>query len=220
MKTTPTCFLLLTMFTVSALAQARKLTLSAGKTDADGFPLTGASFCLESPQTLCYQMPDLKNGDVTYQFGLEPHAEVLPQAKAGPWFLFSATFSGGGSGTLTRYTILCTEVSHIVNLLPDNVALTNASEHAIWTNIELSPYPILVTADFDWDFDAGETHFARHHYFVNAWRFDPKKNLYEKAFAYRTAKKYDSLDDADTINVIDPERPEILRRLAALNSNP
>ncbi len=134
--------------------------------------------------------------------------------------MFNATFSGGGSGTLTRYTILRAEGGHVVNLLPDKVALTNASEHAIWTNIKLSPYPILVTADFDWDFDAGETHFARHHYFVSAWRFDSENNLYEKAFVYRTAKKYDSLDDADTINVIAPEHAEILRRLASLNPGP
>jgi hypothetical protein len=219
MKTTACWFLLLATLLASALAQSPMFTLIAGKTDADGFPLTGASFCLESAKGDCFQMPDLRNSDVTYQFGLEPHARNLPQTGTTPWFLFDAMFSGGGSGTLTRYAILSTDNGHIVNLLPD-VALTNASEYAIWTNLKLSPYPIVVTADFDWDMAAGETHFAKHHYFVSVWRFDPKRNVYIKALTYRTAKKYDSLDDADTINVIAPERPEILRRLTNLIPNP
>jgi hypothetical protein len=212
MKTPACCFLLLTALMAPALAQSSPFSLIAGKTDADGFPLTGASFCLESTKRACFQMPNLRNSDVTYQFGLEPHARALPQTGAKTWFLFDAMFSGGGSGTLTRYAILGKDNDHIVNLLPD-VALTNASEYAIWTNVNLSPYPILVTADFDWDMAAGETHFARHHYFVSVWRFNSKQNLYAKALTYRTAKKYDSLDDADTINVIAPERAEILRRL-------
>ena len=219
MKTTACWFLLFATLLASALAQSPKFTLIAGKTDADGFPLIGASFCLESAKRACFQMPDLRNSDVTYQFGLEPHARALPQTGARTWFLFDAMFSGGGSGTLTRYAILGADNGHIVNVLPD-VALTNASEYAIWTNLKLSPYPILVTADFDWDIASGETHFAKHHYFVSVWRFNSKRNLYTKALSYRTAKKYDSLDDADTINVIAPEHPEILRRLTTLTTNP
>jgi hypothetical protein len=211
-------FLLLST-TSSLVAQTYKIEISEGKLDPGGLPLTGATMCLEGPLKSCYKMPELKNDSATYQFGLEPHAKPLPQAQSETWFLFDAMFSGGGSGTLTRYAILRIEDGNLVNLLPE-VSLTNAGEQTIWINPKLSPYPIFVTADFDWDMVAGETHFARHHFFVSVWLLDPKRTLYTKVLTYRTAKKYDSLDNTDTISVITPEHAEILRRLASMNPKP
>jgi hypothetical protein len=154
-----------------------------------------------------------------YQFGLEPHWKLLPALNGATWLLFSATFSGGGSGTLTRYAILRPEENRFINLLPD-FALTNQSDEAIWNEPALSPYPLLIAADFIWDFDAGETHFSRHRFAVEAWRFDISQDRYVLAFSYKTMKKYLGLDESDSANVIKPERAEILRRLVALQHHP
>jgi len=193
-----------------------------GKVDADGLPISAARLCIGSAPSQCFAMPSMSpKGEKPgfYQFGFDPHWKVLRVPGGKTSLLFSATFSGGGSGTLTRYAILRADERHITNLLPE-VALTNASEEAVWKDSNLSPYPVLVTADFDWDMAAGETHFAKHRYFVNVYRFDTKQDVYVNAITYRTSKKYDSLDDADTIHVIAPERSEILRRLNHLVPNP
>jgi hypothetical protein len=195
-----------------AIAQAPETTLIPGKTDADDLPLSGAKFCPTSPSNTCFQMPSLRNGDVTYEFGLEPHVRALAVPGNTSWYLFDAMFSGGGSGTLTRYAILRKENAHVVNLLPV-VALTNVSESAVWTQPQISPYPLFITADFIWNFDAGETHFGKHLFGIEAWRFDPSKDHYVRAIFYKTARKYDGDDASDSVSVITHERPEIFRRL-------
>lgn len=151
-----------------------------------------------------------------YQFGLSPGWQRLAVPNGGTWILFSATFSGGGSGTLTRYAILRSESlgasPRLINLLP-GVALTNNSDHAIWNDRKLSPFPLFITADFIWDFEAGESHFSQHRFLVKVWRFDPSKGRYVLALSYKTVKKYVGLDASDAVNVIAPERGEIVRRL-------
>jgi hypothetical protein len=196
----------------------RSVRVFPGKLDSEDLPLSGARLCVAPKFSPCFVMPSMSpkgSKPGFYQFGLTPQWKLLHAPPGETLLLFSATFSGGGSGTLTRYAILREDGGKITNLLPD-VVLTNASEEAIWKDPKLSAYPIFVTADFDWDMDAGETHFSQHRYFVRVWRFDQKRDLYAEAIAYRTSRKYDSLDDADTINVISPERPEILRRLQRL----
>ena len=201
-----------------AQTQTNPYIVTPGKTDADDLPSTGAKVCLKSNGS-CFQMPDAQNGDVTYHFGIDPHINTLAKTGAPPWLLFDATFSGGGSGTLTRYAILRQEADHLKNVLP-KVALTNASEEAVWNDPQLSAHPIFVTADFIWNFDAGEMHFSKHHYSIEVWRYDQNADIYVRVLSYRTAKRYNSLDTADAIQVITPERPEILRCLATLTPKP
>ena len=152
-------------------------------------------------------------GGVTYNYGLEPRAQRLKAGRDGSVVLFSATFSGGGSGSLESLSLLrCGSDGRILNLLPF-IALSEQSDHAAWQLPEISKYPILVTADYDWT--KGETHFARHYYEVSAYELDPGTDRYVRLFRYRTALKYASLDEADTIHVIEPERSNILHRLEA-----
>lgn len=186
-----------------------------GKLDTDGLPTSGARLCVEPTLRNCFQMPaSSPKGEPPgfYQFGLEPSMKPLPVKGGGSWLLFSATFSGGGSGTLTRFAILRMDGTHINNLLP-NVALTNNSDNAVWNEPDLSPFPLFVDADYIWNFKVGETHFSKHFFAVEVWRFDPSKDHYSRALTYKTSKRYDGLDAADPINVIAPERSEILRRL-------
>lgn len=152
---------------------------------------------------------------VVYEFGLEPHAQRLQSVDGGAWVLFSAMFYGGGSGTLTRFAILRYSddgtTAKIDNLLPW-VGATNVSQWAVWTVTGASSYPIFVHADFLWG--KGETHFESHFYRVEAWRFDPGSDRYERVFEYQTSKKYGGGDDTP-IRVLAPERGEIIRRLTA-----
>lgn len=186
--------------------------ISAGKVDGDGLPTSGAKLCLLAKPDRCFQMhAETASGN---QFGLEPHAQRLPLPGGGSWVYFTAMFSGGGSGTLTQLAVLRFDPSgEIVDLLP-YVAATNVSEHAMWTVPKASSYPILVHADFIWG--DGETHFDRHFYTVEAWRFDPKLDRYVKAFSYQTSKKYGG-GDVQPVTVLQPEREEIIKRLSDLN---
>ena len=193
-----------------------RFTLKEGQLDHDGLPVSGAKLCLPERQDLCYQMPseaDSGSGSIAYEFGLEPHSKRLPLAEGGSWVFFSAMFSGGGSGTLTRLAILRYEGNakgeQIVNLLPW-VGATNVSEWAMWTVPDTSKYPVLVRADFVWG--DGEIHFGSHFYTIEAWKFDPVADHYVKAFEYRTLRKYEG-GDHSPIRVLRPERAEIIRRL-------
>ena len=195
-----------------------RFTARAGQLDQDGFPISGANLCLVNDKKNCYLMPShtaAGSGQVTYEFGLEPHAKILPLTNGGSWVLFSAMFSAGGSGTLTRLAILRYQIGEskdgvLINLLP-YIGVTNVGEHAIWKISSASPYPVLVHADFIWG--SGETHFAPHYHTVEAWRFDTTTDRYKKAISYRTSKKYGG-GDSGPISVLGSERVEILRRLS------
>jgi hypothetical protein len=178
-----------------------------GKTDADGFPETPARICLGPAGTEhCYAPPSEK-----YAFGLEPKARVVAKLDGKNLILFTATFSGGGSGTLTNVALLEEQSCDFVNLLP-TVQLTNQSEYKLWDLSQSSKLPALVTADFVWDFKAGETHFAPHRYTINMYVFDPKLGRYQQRIQYVTAKKYSGLDESDSVRVLDAERTAILAR--------
>jgi hypothetical protein len=215
-KNLPLAILLLCTISLAPVAAAQKATyqVTPGNTDPNGFPLSGASVCL-SPAKVCFQMPDLQRANVTYPFALEPHARAIMEDPSS-WLLFDATFSAGGSGTLTRYAVLKPSGDSLINLLP-SLALTNQSDFAIWNDTHLSPYPVVISADFVWDFHAGETHFSKHRYRIEVWQYDKPSSLYTKVLSYRTTRRYDGLDDVEKISVITPERSEILRRLTALH---
>jgi hypothetical protein len=199
----------------TAVREFPEYKLIDGNLDTDGLPTSGAKLCVIGPSAPCFQMPSnagYSGGGVTYDYGLDPHAERLAVSGGRAFVLFSATFSGGGSGTLDSLSILRYEAGgKIVNLLPF-VGLTNQGEKAVWSIPGVSGFPILVTADADWDIPK-ETHFARHFFEVSAYRFDPHQGVYARVLRYRTSKKYKSLDETDDIRVIEPERQEIMRRL-------
>jgi hypothetical protein len=190
---------------MTCLGQYRVLP---GKTNADGLPETPARICLGAVGTEhCYTPPSEK-----YVFGLEPNARVVAKLNGRNLILFTATFSGGGSGTLSNLALLEEQSCDFLDLLP-TVQLTNQSEYKLWNLPQLSNLPALVTADFVWDFKAAETHFAPHRYTINMYVFDPKLGRYQQRIQYVTAKKYPGLDDSDSIRVLDAEKAAILTRL-------
>jgi hypothetical protein len=167
-----------------------------------------ARICLGTKGTAhCYAPASTKD----YTFGLEPKAEPAGKLDGQPLTLFSAMFSGGGSGTLTDYSLLTVRGGELVNLLP-TVQLTNQSEISLWNLPEVSALPVLVTADFIWDFDAGETHFSRHRYSIEAFVYDKETGKYVQRVEHSTAKKYPGLDEG-VVSVLEKERARILAKL-------
>jgi len=193
-----------------------RFKLISGPMDSDGIsPIGGAKLCTLQTHIVCWAMPPeppTKSNPVQYEFGLEPVSERIPIVGGGSVVFFLAKFSGGGSGTLERAALLRYQPDgSIVNLLPV-VAVTNVSQRQMWRLPEVSDYPVLVTADFIWDFAANETHFSDHRFEVEAYKYDPAQDHYAKVFSYRTTQKYAGGDSA-SVSVLQPEREEILRRL-------
>jgi hypothetical protein len=188
-----------------------------GEADKDGCnPTLPARICLGTVGTAhCYTPPS----DKDYIFGLEPKARTVGRLDGQELTLFTAMFSGCGSGTLTKFALLTIEKGELVNLLPE-VELSNQSEYRFWSLPQISSLPVLVTADFIWDREAmtksnytQETHFARHRYNVEAFVFDTKSGRYAQKVSYETRKKYPGLDDVDEIKVLNAEKPTILSGL-------
>jgi len=193
---------------VGAATCTAQFHLLAGKLDSNGLPTTPARICPGASGTEhCYSPPSDK-----YAFGLGPRARTVGKLDGRDLILFAATFSGGGSGTLTHLALLEQQSCDFVNLLP-TVELTNQSEYKMWNLPDVSKLPALVTADFVWDLKGGETHFAPHRYRVSMYIFDAKVGRYMQRVGYVTAGKYPGLDEKDTVRVLDAERPTILARL-------
>src|SRR5258708_5019261 len=74
---------------------------------------------------------DVQSG-IEFKFGLERKTERASVQGGGSLILFSATFSGGGSGSLDELALLRYERDGTMrNLLPV-VQVTEQGEHAIW----------------------------------------------------------------------------------------
>jgi hypothetical protein len=194
-------------------------TIHSGKTDSNGSSTSNATLCVDGEEP-CFSIltGHSQSPPVEYFFGANPTAERIPLPSGGSLVLFTGTYSTGGSGTLTAVDLLEYEASgRISNLLPE-VRHTEQGERQIWNVPEISLMPILVTADANWDPSAGETHFSPHLFTVWAYVFDPATQKYVNRIQYATARKYPSLDDADSIQVLDPERATIIQKLAAPRS--
>ena len=147
----------------------------------------------------------------TYTFGLEPSATQIGTINNQPLILFSAMFSGCGSGTLTDYSLLTVRDGEFIKLSP-KIQLTNQSEYGIWHLNQISPFPVLVTADFLWDFKS-ETHFSHHRYAIHAYVYGPSADKYLEKLRFETTKKYPGLDDKEELKVLESEKPNVISRL-------
>lgn len=186
-----------------------------GEPDADCGARTPARVCLGSSDDHCFAPASTR----LYVFGLEPKAVQIGQIDGKPLVLFSAMFSGCGSGTLTDFSLLTVKNGEFASLAP-TIRLTNQSEYKLWSLPEISHDPVFATADFIEDLKAfeksgrsEETHFARHRYHIEAYAFDPLKGRYILKATFDTAKKYKGLDESDKVQILDAEKAEILERL-------
>jgi len=200
---------------LSAVSCRAQYRVFPGKQDSGRLPTSPARICLGASGTdHCYAPPSDK-----YAFGLDPKARKIAQIDGRDITLFTATFSGGGSGDLTSLALLEERAGELVDLLPV-VQLTNQSEYKFWSLPDFSSLPVLVTADFVWDFKAmeasnytEETHFAHHRYGISVYIYDEKTQRFLERIDYITRKKYAGLDDVDSIHVLSAERSVILAKL-------
>jgi hypothetical protein len=201
----------------SAYPGCAQYRLLPGQADKDGCsPTTPARICSGANGTEhCYALPSTKD----YIFGLDPEQKNIGKLDGQTLTLFSATFSGCGSGSLTSLAMLVERGGEFADLLPP-VQVTNQSEHRVWNLPQVSSLPVLVTADFIWDLEAGkksnltqETHFAAHRYSIRAYVFDPTSRVYVERAHFDTKKKYPGLDAVESIRVLEPEQPQTIARL-------
>jgi hypothetical protein len=202
------CIWLIAAILVGATICLAQYRVLPGKLDADGIPTSAARICLGASGTdHCYTPPSDK-----YAFGLDPTARTIAKINRKDLILFTATFYGGGSGDLTNLALLEERGGEFVNLLPV-LQLTNQSEYRFWGLSRFSTLPVLVTADFVWDFEAHETHFAHHRYSIHGYAYDPKTGKYTEQTHYVTFKKYPGLDEVDSVHVLDAERQAVIASL-------
>jgi hypothetical protein len=212
---------------VCLLASQGQYRVLPGKTASGDFedcnPITPARICLGvAGKAHCYAPPNDKfssSSNAAYIFGLDPNAKAVGRLAGKELTLFTAMFSGCGSGTLTHFSLLMVRDGEFVNLLP-KVELTNQSEYKLWSLPQISNVPVLVTADYIWDYKdmeksnyTEETHFAHHRYTISLYIFEFKSGRFIQRLQYATTKKYPGLDDADGISVLESERPTILSKL-------
>jgi hypothetical protein len=192
-----------------------QFTVHSASADCDEVATSGARLCVRNGgiEAPCYVLRPHRLGGTTYQFAMEPHAERVSLAAGDSWVLFSGTYSGCGSRTLTRLSMLryqsAGETDKLIDLLP-YVAVTNTDEWARWSEPVISAYPIIVVANAIWA--GGEPDFGAHRYTIAVWLFNPAAGRYGRALKYVTATRYDG-GDQGRVRVLGPERTEILRRL-------
>jgi hypothetical protein len=163
--------------------------------------------CVESaPTPQCYTPPKANP-----PFGTDPKAKVV-QLKAGlDALLFEVRATAGGSGSTHLLALLEPGKGKYLSNLTPELTFGDQSEYRFWSVPSISGMPLLAVADASWG--AGETHFSKHHFFITVYSFDPALHVYSLRDKYLTSSKYASFDEVDVINVLEPEREEILARL-------
>ena len=125
--------------------------------------------------------------------------------------ILKATFSGGGSGRLSRNEVWVYDsgLGEFKKALCLN--LTEQGQIRLISAGALAG--TFIAADAHWGTD--ESHFEPHYFTIQLYKFDKGANSYIKLLEYLSAKKYDSLDSG-AINVIEPELPAIQKNLKAI----
>jgi len=100
----------------------------------------------------------------------------------------------------------------LVSVLPD-VILSEQSEYSTWEDKSVSPMPILTTAEYMMNFDAGETHFGKHYYYLATYIWNASVLRYEGMDSFTTSSRYPGFDDVEKIQVIRHELAGIKGRL-------
>lgn len=185
-----------------------------GSLDGDGFPTGNARLCIVGSRQ-CYDLTE-HDRSKQFPFGLHPVAREIALPSGANLVLFTAEFSGGGSGSLNGIALLKNQRDgKIVDLTP-NVSMTEQGEVKVWNEPSISSMPLMVVANFVWSKD--ETHFAAHKFEIRSLVFDKSSNRYVVRDEYLTAHKYPSLDESDGIKVLESEKAVVIARLKQVGS--
>jgi hypothetical protein len=194
-----------------ATFQGDGIRVMTGELDSDGVePVTPAKVCLERSGQ-CFTAEE--NGT---RFGLEPEARVVTFMRDHQLLLFTARYSAGGSGALTMIALLDAQAGRLLNM-STGVRITEQGEFTLWTEPAISDAPLLVVADYV--AGAGETHFSPHRFRVRSYVYVASSTRdgtgrYVLRDEYVTDRKYPSLDDSNTIDVLAHERVKVVARMS------
>ena len=164
-----------------------------------------------------------KGGRVCFVYGLAEHcwnaedgfseieAKPIKLPSGGRLLLVTALSLGGSDGTLDL-VLLDEQNQQPMNLLPHvELASANAGLWEYWQMENLSPMPIIVTADPVWSDDNvsnAEEGSHSHEFAINAYFFDKATVQYIDQVNYVTSRKYSGGND-----VILLEKPTIIAKL-------
>jgi hypothetical protein len=181
--------------------EGRAVTVTIPKTDKD-FPDGPSTVCIEGPRQ-CYTAPR--------DYGIDPRVEIVELTKGKPALLFTAS-SGGVSGWSLHFALLRPGRFDNLDAILSADPISNQSEHAFWTEPEISGSPIFVVADAVWGPD--EAHYSEHRFVISAYVLLASNLLDAPRYflddRYMTVRKYDQ--DAGA-QILKSERTEILTRL-------
>jgi hypothetical protein len=167
--------------------------------------------CVASaPNAQCFTPPKTNP-----PFGTAPTAGVIELKPGMDALVFEVSATAGGSGSKHLLAVLESqsgEGNSLANLTP-NVTFGNQSQYVFWNVPSVSDMPLLVIADAAPSF--GETTFDDHRFLITVYTFYQKFQIYMLRDEYLTSAKYPSLNRVSVINVLEPEREEILARLKA-----
>ncbi|WP_144400020.1 hypothetical protein [Geobacter pickeringii] len=143
-----------------------------------------------------------------FQEATELKSILLDKSRAKNGVLFTVQHHGATLGK-TRYIsiwIYSKKDNTYINAL-EPLAITDQGEFKIYDSlIDKSGY--LILADRIWA-SKTETLFAPHYYEIKIYKLIGDKYVF--ATKYKTGKKYKSLDNVPSINVIEPEKVRIIR---------
>ncbi len=164
---------------------------------------------IQNPKTAaCHEAKGVN--DFPFQEVTDLKLVLLDKSRTKYGVLFTAQHHGATIGK-TKYIsiwVFKEESKGFANLL-EKTAITDQGEFKIYSSlIGKSGYFIL--ADRIWD-SKTETLYAPHYYEISIFKLHESK--YEFVSKYKTSKKYNSLDNTTRINVIDPEKQNIIKVL-------
>jgi hypothetical protein len=189
--------------------EGREVTLIEAEFDADGFPKSPASVCLEAPpQRQCYQAPK--------SHGVAPEVSLVQVEKGLPALFFSAS-TRGGSGYLIHFALLRPGTGKdLEDLFWSDPSVSSQSDHAFWKDETISDAPIFLTAEYIWG--PSEGHVDDHRYIVSAYVWSFSSLIVNQGYflqdRYMTARRYTVAD-----KILDGEKPDILARLRRLKAD-
>jgi hypothetical protein len=200
----------------------RVITVTAGELEdsapGDGppFPKGPASVCIEGPPyRQCYAAPASGN----FPFGNNPAVTVVQLKKDLPAILFSAE-TGGVSGWEIHLALLRPGTGNTLeSLFVPDISVSSQSEYAFWSDSAISATQIFVTADYVWGPDEG--HFGEHRYMIST--YTRPTTAFDNDLHYWLADRYMTLDkygSESNINVLIPEKQEIIARLRRIRAAP
>lgn len=186
--------------------RGNKVSFAMPPVDSEGLANGPVIVCVEStPKPQCYTPPEANP-----PFGTAPKAKVVQLKPGIDVILYEVHAYAGGSGSRHLLALLEPDKGYLSNLTPDTT-FGDQSEYHFWNVPSISDMPLLVLADAS--SGPGETHFDKHRFLVTVYSFVPEWHSYSLRDKYLTSGKYPSFNDVDVINVLEPEREEIVARL-------